>query len=78
MDLREEEWSQGERYLSGFDVLIGDARTRRTFRGVIEGIIGGESLRASVIARFSPWVGGGEVRGETGEADGKRGDDAAE
>jgi len=78
MDLTVGEWSQGETYLSGFDVLMGDARTRRTFRGVIEGIIGGESLRASVIARFSPWVGGGEVRGETGEADGERGDDAAE
>ena len=54
MDLTVEEWDQSETYLSGFDVLIGDERTRRTFRGVIEGIIGGESLRASVIARFPP------------------------
>jgi hypothetical protein len=62
MKLTPEEWAQSEGYLSGFDVLIGDERTRRTFRGVIEGIIGGESLRASVIARFSPGDGGGEVR----------------
>jgi hypothetical protein len=62
MDLTVAEWEQSEVYLSGFDVLMGDERTRRTFRGVIEGIIGGESLRASVIARFSPGDGGGEVR----------------
>ncbi|MEJ5312515.1 MAG: hypothetical protein WHX52_22340 [Anaerolineae bacterium] len=62
MDLTIEEWEQSDSYLSGFDVLIGDERTRRTFRGVIEGIIGGESLRASVIARFSPGDGGDEVR----------------
>jgi hypothetical protein len=62
MDLTVEEWGQSEVYLSGFDVLIGDERTRRTFRGVIEGIIGGESLRASVIARFSPGDGGDAVR----------------
>jgi hypothetical protein len=61
MDLTIEEWEQSDSYLSGFDVLIGDERTRRTFRGVIEGIIGGESLRASVIARFSPGDGGDEV-----------------
>ncbi len=59
MDLTVAEWGQSEAYLSGFDVLMGDERTRRTFRGVIEGIIGGESLRASVIARFSPGDGGG-------------------
>jgi hypothetical protein len=62
MDLQAEEWEQSEGYLSGFDVLIGDERTRRTFRGVIAGIIGGESLRASVIARFSPCDGGDAVR----------------
>jgi len=61
MDLSLEEWSQEEAYLSGFDGLLGDTRTRRTFGGVIEGIIGGESLRAAVIARFSPLTGGGEV-----------------
>lgn len=62
MELSSGEWKESETYLSGFDVLIGDARTQRTFRGVVEGIVGGESLRASVIARFSPWDGGGEVR----------------
>lgn len=63
MDLRVEEWAQSDTYLSAFDVLIGDARTGQTFRGIIHGIIGGESLRASVIARFSPGAGDGEVRG---------------
>jgi hypothetical protein len=58
MDLTVREWEQREDYLAAFDGLMGDARTRRTFRGVIEGIIGGESLRASVIARFSPGNGG--------------------
>lgn len=61
MNLTVEEWEQSEVYLSSFDVLMGDKRTRRTFQGVIEGIIGGESLRASVIARFSPGDGGDEV-----------------
>jgi hypothetical protein len=41
-------------YLGSFDGLIGDKRTRTTFVGVVLGIIAGESLRASVIARFSP------------------------
>ena len=44
----------GNEYLARFDRLIGDRRTQGTFRAVIEGIIGGESLRAAVIARFSP------------------------
>lgn len=43
-----------ESYLSGYEGLIGDRRTRRTFRGVLEGIVAGKSLRAAVIARFSP------------------------
>lgn len=43
-----------ERYLAAFGVLIGDKRTRATFGAVVLGIIAGESLRASVIARFSP------------------------
>lgn len=62
MELRAEEWERGEDYLRGFDVLMGDERTRRTFQGVIEGVIGGESLRASVIARFSPGDGKGQIR----------------
>jgi hypothetical protein len=43
-----------ESYLAAFDGLIGDKRTRATFGGIVLGIIAGESLRASVIARFSP------------------------
>jgi len=62
MDLTAQAKEQRESYLSEFDVLMGDERTRRTFGGVIEGIIGGESLRATVIARFSPGAGGGAVR----------------
>ncbi len=41
-------------YLEAFDGLMGDKRTRATFGGILLGIIAGESLRASVIARFSP------------------------
>jgi hypothetical protein len=41
-------------YLAAFDGLIGDKRTQATFGGIVSGIIAGESLRASVIARFSP------------------------
>lgn len=62
MELSPGEWEQNEDYLSGFEGLMGDERTRRTFRGVIEGIIGGESLRASVIARFSPGDGQHPIR----------------
>jgi hypothetical protein len=61
MELTRGEWEQSADYLSGFDGLMGDERTRRTFRGVVEGIIAGESLRASVIARFSPGDGKGQV-----------------
>ena len=42
------------RYLEPFGALIGDRRTARTVQGVIEGIIGSESLRCSQIAAFSP------------------------
>jgi len=54
MELSQAEWVNSETYLSAFEALIGDERTRRTFQGVIYGIIAGESLRAAVIARFSP------------------------
>jgi hypothetical protein len=54
MELAPCEWDTSETFLSAFDSLIGDERTRRTFQGVIHGIIAGESLRAAVIARFSP------------------------
>ena len=54
MELSQTEWANSEDYLSAYEALIGDERTRRTFHGVIYGIIAGESLRAAVIARFSP------------------------
>jgi hypothetical protein len=54
MQLNQDEWAQSDTYMSAFETLIGDERTRRTFQGLIHGIIGGESLRAAVIARFSP------------------------
>ena len=58
MEIEQHEWESSETFLSAFDSLIGDERTRRTFQGVLQGIIAGESLRAAVIARFSPWHGG--------------------
>jgi hypothetical protein len=54
MELEQSEWEKDETFMSAFDTLIGDERTRRTFQGMIHGIISGESLRAAVIARFSP------------------------
>lgn len=57
MELEQNEWDKNESFMSAFDTLIGDERTRRTFESVIQGIIAGESLRAAVIARFSPWDG---------------------
>ena len=54
MELTQTEWADSETYLSAFETLIGDERTRRTFQGLIHGIIGGVSLRAAVMTRFSP------------------------
>ena len=54
MEVRGETVGQRQAYLSGYAGLMGDKRTERTFGAVVEGIIGGESLCASVIARFSP------------------------
>ena len=54
MELSQSEWATSESYMSAFETLIGDERTGQTFQGLIQGIIGGESLRAAVIARFSP------------------------
>lgn len=70
MELSEKERKQSEEYLSAYEQLMGDERTRKTFNGMIYGIIGAESLRASQIARFSPWAGNGEVRRAKGAADG--------
>jgi len=63
MELNQTEWAKSETYLSAFETLIGDLRTGRTFQGLINGIIAGESLRAAVIARFSPRNGGHCPRG---------------
>jgi hypothetical protein len=71
MELSEKEREQSESYLSAYEGLMGDERTRKTFNGIIYGIIGAESLRASQIARFSPWVGNGQVWGATGTAHGR-------
>jgi hypothetical protein len=54
MELEQRAWDTSETFLSAFDSLTGDERTRRTFQGVIHAIISGESLRAAVIARFPP------------------------
>jgi hypothetical protein len=43
-------------YLSCLRALIGDERTVRTVRGVVEGIIASETLRCSQIVAFSPYV----------------------
>ncbi len=61
MELTADEQEASQAFLSAYDVLIGDRRTRRTFQAVVAGIIGGESLRASVIALSSPWVGERQV-----------------
>jgi hypothetical protein len=70
MELTADAVEASQAYLSAYDGLIGDARTRRTFQAVIGGIIAGESLRAATIARFSPWVGDGQTCGTTGAAHG--------
>ena len=72
MDLTQTEWASSETFLRAFDTLIGDERTRRTFQGVIQGIISGESLRAAVIARFSPCHGGGCAWRTQSQAHGRR------
>ncbi len=54
MELNEREWQASEGYLEAFEALIGDERTGRTVRAIVHGVIAGESLRASRIARFSP------------------------
>ncbi len=71
MELSEKERGQSAAYLSAYERLMGDERTRKTFNGIVYGIIGAESLRASQIARFSPWAGDGEERRTTGAADGR-------
>ena len=57
MELRSQAQSDLGEYLSEYETLIGDQRTKRTFQSVIEGIIGSESLKAVRIGRFSPSAG---------------------
>ena len=54
MELEQHEWDKSEVYLSSFDTLIGDKRTRSALTGVIHGIIAGESLRLSRNCTFFP------------------------
>ncbi len=52
MELSESERKESESYLSAYERLMGDERTRKTVNGIVYGIIGAESLRASQIALF--------------------------
>ena len=54
MELKDGQRSLLEEYLDRFAPLIGDRRTGRLFRGVVQGIIGAEALVAARIAAFSP------------------------
>ena len=64
MELRTEERSRLAEYLAQYDPLIGDARTRRTFGGVVEGVIGAGSLCCARIAAFSPTLAAAGAAGE--------------
>jgi len=39
VEIQTSEWEQGQSYLAAYEILIGDERTRRTFNGMIYGII---------------------------------------
>jgi hypothetical protein len=54
MELNQVGCEARQAYLAAYGGLMGDKRTRATFGAVVEGIIGGESLCATTIARFSP------------------------
>ncbi len=43
-----------EEYLGHFASLIGDRRTGRAVRAIVQGILGAESLVCARIAAFSP------------------------
>jgi hypothetical protein len=51
--LKLDELNQRQIFLDAYEILIGDERMGRTFNGVIDRVISGESLKASRIARFS-------------------------
>jgi hypothetical protein len=58
MEMTEQEIDYLGEYLQAFDPLIGDERTGKTFQGVIAGILASESLRTTLIGRFSPGLAG--------------------
>ncbi|MDR3577422.1 MAG: hypothetical protein P4L50_26465 [Anaerolineaceae bacterium] len=62
MELTGQEIDRLGEYLQEFDSLIGDERTGKTFQGIIAGIMASESLCATQIGRFSPWLDRGEIR----------------
>ena len=64
MDLAVGARSRLAAYLRHYDGLIGDARTRRTFGGVVEGVIGAGSLCCARIAAFSPTLAAAGAAGE--------------
>ncbi len=68
MELSAAEMDLFTQYLTSFDSLAGDRRTRRLVRETVRGIIGGASLCCSRIAAFPPWVGARQVRRDTGAA----------
>jgi hypothetical protein len=64
VELRTEERGLLAEFLSQYDPLIGDARTQRTFGGVVEGVIGAGSLCCARIAAFSPTLAAAGAAGE--------------
>ena len=54
MELAADQRSLLDAYLDSFASLIGDRRTGRLFRAVVQGILGAETLVAAQIAAFSP------------------------
>jgi hypothetical protein len=59
MELSAAEHDLFTQYLSSFDGLVGDRRTRALLGATVRGIIGAESLRCSRIAAFSPALAAG-------------------
>ena len=54
MELKDGQRTLLDEYLESFDPLIGDRRTGRLVRGVVQGILGAETLVCARIAAFSP------------------------
>jgi len=72
MELTGQEVDRLGEYFQAFAPLIGDERSAKTFHGIIEGIIASESLCATQIGHFSPYLGRGQVCGTASKTDGKR------